>query len=250
MKYFLKKIRIALTPRFMNLKTVLSNGAIIYGKNKSGYGGRGVYLYGDSIEPELNYLDKFLDKDSVFIDIGASSGIYTLKAAKHLTHEGIVIAVEPFPEVFNTLYVSVKKNGFNNVKLRNFCASKETSEKTLWMNSDLPNTFSIVERHNNSSGLSVLGVSIDDLMLWEKLNRLDYIKIDAEGAEKEILIGAKKSIEKFRPIIQAEITVRALDLKFNSYEVFKAHKSLNVVFIPKESPKRQIAHQLGWEIVN
>lgn len=82
------------------------------------------------------------------------------------------------------------------------------------------------------------------------MNRLDYIKIDAEGAEKEILIGAKKSIEKFRPIIQAEITVRALDLKFNSYEIFKAHKkSLNVVFIPKESPKRQIAHQLGWEII-
>jgi FkbM family methyltransferase len=234
----------------MYLRTVLANGARVYGKNKSGYGGRGVYLYGDDIEPELNYLDKFLDKESVFIDIGASSGIYTLKAAKHLTHKGIVIAVEPFPEVFNSLYFSVRKNGFNNVKLRNFCATKETSETTLWMNSNLPNTFSIVERHNNSSGLSVLGVSIDDLMVWEKLNRLDYIKIDAEGAEKEILLGAKKSIEKFRPIIQAEITVRALDLKFDSYVVFKAPNSLNVVFVPKESNKLEVAKKLGWKIIS
>lgn len=244
-----KKIRIAITPRFMNLKTVLSNGAAVYGKNKKGFGGRGIYIFGDAIEPELNYLDKFLDKDSVMIDIGASSGIYTLKAAKHLKDHGIVIAIEPFPEVFNSLYYSVNKNNFTNVRLRSFCVTNQTTEKTLWMNSNIPNTYSIVERHNSSIGLSVLGASIDDLVIWERLNRLDYIKIDAEGAEKDILEGAKNSIEKYRPIIQAEISVRNIDLKFNAYQVFKAQKSLNIMFIPIESPKISVAKELGWEIL-
>lgn len=236
-------------PRSMNLKTILSNGAVVYGKNKKGYGGRGIYVFGDAIEPELKYLDRFLDQDAVFIDIGASSGIYTLKAAKHLTQQGIVIAIEPFSEVFNSLYFSVQKNGFNNVRLRNFCATNKTSEKTLWMNSNLPNTFSIVERKKNSSGLSVLGVAIDDLVVWERINRLDYIKIDAEGAEMEILLGSKKSIEKYRPIIQAEVTVRSIDMKLDYYKIFKAPNSLNVLLIPQENLKIKVAQELGWEIL-
>jgi hypothetical protein len=64
------------------LKTALSDGIIIYGKNKKGFGGRGIYLYRDLIEPEFNYLSKFLDPNDVFIDVGASSGIYSIRASR------------------------------------------------------------------------------------------------------------------------------------------------------------------------
>jgi Methyltransferase FkbM domain len=51
-------------------------------------------------------------------------------------------------------------------------------------------------------------------MLWQQscrvcrcegLTRLDYLKIDAEGAEKAILTGDEKVIQQFRPVIQIEI---------------------------------------------
>ena len=80
----LRMMRVALTPRRQLLAARLSNGAIVYGRNRAGYGGRGVYVYRDAIEPELERLDALLPRTGVFIDVGASTGIYALKAAKHL----------------------------------------------------------------------------------------------------------------------------------------------------------------------
>ena len=49
----LRKIRVALTPHTAFLKTTLADGLIIYGRNRAGYGGRGIYVYRESIEPEF-----------------------------------------------------------------------------------------------------------------------------------------------------------------------------------------------------
>jgi FkbM family methyltransferase len=250
LKHLIKKIRIALTPHFMDLKTTLSNGAIVLGKNRKGYGGRGVFIYGDAIEPELMHLDKFLEKDDLFIDIGASSGIYTVKAAKHVGNSGLVISIEPFPEVFNTLYKNIIRNNFTNVRLRNLVVTDKTVEKTLWMNSNSPNTFSIVSKRENSEGMSILGVSLDDLVKWENINRVDYIKIDAEGAEEAILSGATEIINKFRPIVQLEIIVNNVEVTFDSYKIFKAPDSLNIILIPEENSKTKVAKELGWKQLN
>ena len=91
----LKKMRAAITPRSWVLESKLSNGAIVVGQNRPGYGGRGIYLYRDAIEPELEHLDRLLPAEGVFIDIGANTGIYTMKAAKHFNNRGLVIAVGP-----------------------------------------------------------------------------------------------------------------------------------------------------------
>ena len=52
----------------------------------------GEYIfYRDAIEPEFEHLDKFLDSEGVFIDVGANTGIYTIKAAKHFDNNGTVL---------------------------------------------------------------------------------------------------------------------------------------------------------------
>jgi FkbM family methyltransferase len=230
--HFFRKVCVAMIPRRCYLKTTLSNKAIVYGINRSGYGGRGVYIFRDSIEPEFQHLERFLDSSGVFIDVGASTGIYSLKAAKHYQNIGIVIAIEPFPEVFATLYKSVVTNGFKNVRLRNLSVWSETGLRTLWKNAHKPNSFSIVHRENNAEGISTLTVSLDDLVRWEKLERLDYLKIDAEGAEQEILAGAKNIIERFRPIIQVEIQIQECHVECPDYSGFHAPGSINTVYIP------------------
>src|ERR1043165_9727355 len=79
-----RKAHIAVTPRSWLLKRVQSNGSTIYGMNRAGHGIRGVYLEGDGIEPELEHLENFLATDAVFVDVGANTGIFSLKAAKHV----------------------------------------------------------------------------------------------------------------------------------------------------------------------
>ncbi|MFM7369999.1 MAG: FkbM family methyltransferase, partial [Sphaerospermopsis kisseleviana] len=118
----------------------------------------------------------------------------------------------------------------------------------LWMNHNKPNSFSLVKRENIAKSLSTLTVALDDLFAWEKLNRLDYLKIDVEGAEKQVIAGATKILEKYRPIIQIEITFDDIDINLDNYSVFRASaQSPNKIYIPNENSKIQIATVLGWQ---
>jgi FkbM family methyltransferase len=248
MSMFMRKARVALTPGNWLLKTRLSNDAVIFGKNRPGYGGRGIYIFRDALEPEFEHLLKFLSPSDVVVDIGANTGIYTMKSAKFLSENGgEVMALEPFPEMLAMLQHNVRANGFNNVRLRNFCAGSRTHAAAFWQNYDKPNSFSLHRRDDKAASLSVLVVALDDLFAWEELNRLNYLKIDAEGAEEEILAGARKTIEKHRPIIQMEINLQDVGSTLPDYTAFQVKpRSINRLLIPNESPKIGIPSQLGW----
>ncbi|RLE24380.1 MAG: hypothetical protein DRJ65_09960 [Acidobacteria bacterium] len=247
MRLLLRKIRVAITPRRWLLKTRLANGAVVFGKNRAGFGGRGIYVFRDLIEPEFQHLEEYLEPTGVFVDIGANTGIYTIKAAQHYSKNGgVVVAIEPFLDVLNILNHSIQVNGFTNVRLRNFCAGDRTGTGTLWRNFKKPNLFSLVRRDEQASCLPTLVVALDDLMIWEGLNRLDYLKIDVEGAEQQVLLGAKETIEKFRPIIQMEVSIRDVAVDLPDYSVFQAPESPNRIYIPDEHPKIELPGQLGW----
>jgi FkbM family methyltransferase len=245
----MRMTRVAFTPKGWLLKAQLSNGAVVYGKNQPGFGGRGVYVHRDLIEPEFLHLEKFLGDGGVFLDVGANTGIYTLKAAKHYAQRGTVVAVEPFPDVLATLYHSVRANGFANVRIRNFCASHETGETSFWMNFGKPNSFSLVKMDTNASRLSVLAVSLDDLVRWERLDRVDYVKIDAEGAERDILAGAAEVIAAHRPIIQVEVALKETPVSLAEYSSFRAPNSPNKLCIPNEHACIDVPRRLGWQVV-
>ncbi len=242
---FLRKVRVALTPRSALLRTRLQNGAIIEGYNRAGYGGRGVYIFRDSLEPELYSLQHFLGPGQVFVDVGANVGVFTVKAAKEVGNEGLVIAIEPFIESAFRLSHNVGVNGYRNVRVRNFCIGRNTQHARLHLNQGKPNSFSLVP-NGNAESISVLSVSLDDLCRWENLERLDYLKIDAEGAEAAILEGGQNAISRFRPIVQVEVTICKSSLDLN-YRRFAAHNSINNVFIPAEKTKAiETAMKLGW----
>jgi FkbM family methyltransferase len=247
-KILMRKARVALTPGNCLLKTKLSNDAIVFGKNRPGYGGRGVYIFRDSLEPEFEHLLELLTPSGVFVDVGANTGIYTIKSAKYLSKSnGQVVALEPFPEMLAMLQYNVQANGLNNVRLRNFCAGDHTHAAVFWRNYEKPNSFSLVRRDDKATSFSVLVVALDDLFAWEGLSRLDYLKIDAEGAEQEIISGAKSTIEKHRPIIQVEINLKDAEINLPNYSAFQAALgSINRLLIPNESPKINIPPKLGW----
>jgi FkbM family methyltransferase len=249
---FLRKVRVALTPREWLLKTVLPGGEIIYGKNRTGFGGRGIYVLRDAIEPEYEHFTRLLpdgaERGGVVVDVGANTGIYSIKAAKHFDNgqSGVVISVEPFPDVLAALYKSVQANNFQNVRLRNFCAGEHTETSLLWMNSGKPHEFSLLKHDKGAKSLSTLVVALDDMFMWEHLDRFDYLKIDAEGAENEVLRGAKGIIAKYRPIIQVEVTISDISTELPNYAVFQASGSPNKVYIPREHSKIGVPSQLGW----
>lgn len=242
---FLRKVRAALTPRSTLLRAKLQNGAIVEGYNRAGHGGRGAYIFGDSLEPELFHLQYFLAPGRIFVDVGASVGVFTVKAAKEVGDEGLVIAIEPYIETAHRLSRNVKANGYGNVRIRNFCIGRNTHHARLYLNKGKPNSFGLVPK-GDAESTSVLSVSLDDLCRWENLQRLDYLKIDAEGAEAEVLEGGQEAIRRFRPIVQVEVTLGESSLSAN-YRRFAAPNSMNNVFIPGENAEAmETANKLGW----
>jgi FkbM family methyltransferase len=188
------------------------------------------------------------------VDVGASTGVYTLKAARRVGEQGTVIAIEPFPEILATLWYSVQRNGFTNVRLRNLCLAAGRGVRTLWLNEGKPHSFSIAQRAADAPGISVLALTLDELCAWEGLERLDYLKIDAEGAESEILAGATETIRRFRPLVQVEVSVQDFHPDWPAYVAFQAppnpsFENANRVYIPHEHAKVAVPAQLGWQRV-
>jgi len=242
---FFRKVRLALTPRTSILRTRLANGAVVSGYNREGFGGRGAYLHRDFLEPELSSLECFLRPGFVVVDVGANVGVYSLKAAKEVGDEGLVVAVEPFLETACRLSKNAQLNGFRNLRVRNIAVGASTQQVQLYLNNARPNSFSLL-RNGTADSISVLSVSLDDLCNWEHLARLDYLKIDAEGMESQILAGGRKTVGRFRPIIQVEITKGDSTLP-PEYRRFSAPRSPNCVFVPAENePAVSTATFLGW----
>lgn len=246
----LRRARVAITPRSWVLKRALSNGAIVCGRNRPGHGGRGVYLHGDALEPELQHLEQFLSRDAIFIDVGANTGMFTLKAATHL-NQGMVIAIEPGLEVLIMLAYSVRLNELRNVRLRNLCIAEQTGEDKLWLNRDKPNAFSLVRRSDCAETASVLAVSLDDLCTWEGLTRLDYVKVDVVGAEDQVLAGASQVISRFHPIFQLA-NPNGVQITLPQYSAYRAPSgsSVNTVLIPDGDERAERFKSLGWRTVD
>ncbi|MGH9717848.1 MAG: FkbM family methyltransferase [Candidatus Acidiferrales bacterium] len=242
----IKLLRIGVTPSSSLLRTRIGGGLVVAGYNRDGYGGRGLYLYGESIEPELLVLGRFLQPGFVFVDVGANVGVYTTKAAGCVGENGLVLAIEPFIETAFRLSCNVRANHLRNVRIRPFCLGAHTCHERLYLRDNKPNSFSMAKSSGTDS-ISVLSVSLDDLAYWEKLERMDYLKIDAEGAEQDILSGGARAIGKFRPIVQVETDTADCNPP-PGYRRFAANRSANSVFIPRENVAAvQIAIDIGWD---
>ena len=248
MKQFLRKVRVALTPRHWLLRTRLACGATVHGQNRAGYGGRYVYIFGEAIEPEFEHLEKFLEPGGVLVDIGGNTGIYTVKAAQFFRAHGggTVVTYEPLPEMLMDLQRNLQLNGFDNVRLRSFCLGAIPGAAEFWINFNRPASSGLVNRDASAKRVSTMVFRFDDVFPLEKLTRLDYVKIDVEGAEALVLAGAVETFKKFRPIVQLETGHQDADLGLPDYTAWQSPGGPNKVCIPNESAKNGIARQLGW----
>ena len=248
MKFFLRKIRVALTPRNGLLPARLANGAMVYGRNRAGFGGRGIYIFRDTLEPEFEHLEKFLTPGGVFLDVGGNTGIYSIKAAQFFRAQkgGTVITIEPLPEMLDILQRNLTANGFTNVRLRSFCLGSQPGAADFWINFNRPASSSLVGRDPAAAHFSTLVFRLDDVFPLEKLDRLDFVKIDVEGAEAQVLAGAKETFKKFRPIVQMETGIEDADLNLPSYTEWQSPGGPNKICIPNENQKNEVAAHLGW----
>jgi FkbM family methyltransferase len=143
------------------------------------------------------------------LDIGAHHGLYTLLAVRKVGPKGRVIAFEPSPRERRCLNWNLRINRCKNVKVEPFALGAAEGAATLFVvegDSTGCNSLRPPEVSEPTAEQSVEVRRLDRVLEELAIQHVDFIKLDAEGAELDILRGSGDLVEKEpRPVLLVEV---------------------------------------------
>jgi len=170
----------------------------------------GRVLLGDGFEnAERCFVERFLQPGMIVLDIGAHHGFYTLLASKRVGPLGKTISFEPSPRERRALRLHLLLNGCRNVVVEGLALGNEDTETDLYVVGDFGSGCNSLRPPDVPGGTSNLRVHINRLDTWlakRSVGSIDFIKLDVEGAELDVLKGASQLLQRRpRPVILAEV---------------------------------------------
>lgn len=160
-------------------------------------------IYADGVyEPEiLTIIQKHLTANSVFVDIGANIGQHSLYASRFANK---VYAFEPIKKIYDQFVESKIKNNFNTIQIYNYALGNQEITLPIFGNVNNMGASSLVSIENRKKIQDIQVKRFDDVVSELGIGKIDFIKIDVEGYELDVLLGARKSIERYTPILLIE----------------------------------------------
>ena len=155
---------------------------------------------------EDDIIERFLPKQGdIVVDIGAHMGRYTIISSKRVGANGKVVAIEANPSNFEMLNRNIKLNQLTNIiSLNNAVYSKETKIKLYLPGEELGhttyNTVMSDRAKNEDKFVEVNANTLDYLLQLNEITDVNWVKIDVEGAEFEVLKGASNVLSKSKDI--------------------------------------------------
>ena len=163
------------------------------------------------LDPEMIYVTRLLTGKRRFLDIGANIGIYSYYFSKIFRH---VDAFEPLSEITYRL----DQISSESLSVRNLALSDSDGQLNIYIplvdGNPVATLASLEKRDGDFIERNVPVKKIDSFNFCD----VDLIKIDVEGHEKSVLLGAQKTIRQCRPIMIVEIEQRHITANIN--EVF------------------------------
>jgi len=163
---------------------------------------------------------RLLVPGDVFFDVGANIGFVTIEVAHAFAGEVRVFAFEPQPGLAEKLDVSAALNGITSVRVFDMLLGEELEgTTTLYL---APNSAhaSVVARSKNPREVTRQRTTIDHLVDSGTIAPPRVIKIDVEGAEAQVLRGARKTIAVHRPALIFEADDNMTRFRSSKRELF------------------------------
>ena len=196
---------------------------------------KSTFLRFDSKEGDFNYFLQLLQPGSNVLDIGANIGIMTSQLGKKLRN-GKVYAFEPIPYNIHALKRVIHNLKLNNVVLFEYALGNENRENQMVLpvieSVKMQGLAHIVDKNIAGYGtgetFTVTQKRLDDIETLQCV-KIDAVKIDVENFEYQVFLGARKLIEKNRPVIYCELwdnenRYRCFDLmKTLGYSIYVLH---------------------------
>lgn len=208
-----------------------------------------------SWQPETaDLLKKICRPGMTCVDVGANIGIFTLQMAHHVRPSGRVFAFEPVPEFFDRLAHHVAINDFDSfVHIENLAASDTATVGTIYAGAATASCTRASGQGNHA--VEFHSVRLDDFLAGQQV---DFLKIDTDGYELNVLGGAMEMIDRCRPqmLIEAEVNKAdddslrkchrlvelLLELKYRVYTEDDSHEVLSADEVTPEWNRDVLCH--------
>jgi FkbM family methyltransferase len=147
------------------------------------------FIFNSTYEPESQKVFEAVVKEGdTVIDIGANEGAFTCLALRIVGQRGRVIAVEPQPDLRSIIEINCAINNFTNVQVETAALSPNKTEIMYMFPRINSGASSIVRSYLwRKRATKVGGIGFTELMQKYALTIVDFVKIDVEGFEPEVL---------------------------------------------------------------
>lgn len=175
--------------------------------------------YGSVLESaEVNYLKEHLRTGDVVFDVGANYGLFALRIAEFV-RPGRIHSFEPNPELFRCLQRTARGNAGVSLQLHDCAVGARDGRATFHVPVSEASMHGSLERHDwgvargifpEALAREVEVRSIDSLAGELRLERLDFVKIDVEGTESDVIAGMRETLDSLRPrIVMCETSLQS-----------------------------------------
>jgi FkbM family methyltransferase len=179
----------------------------------------------------LSVIDAFVNDGDVCFDIGANVGALTLPMARRVGAGGKVYAFEPGPPAYERLVRNLSLNSGLADRVVPLQLGVGAERGTLhWAPGDNANPADATLLQ--STGVPVRVVTVDAHTAAERLTKLDFVKIDVEGMEYEVLLGGRATWAAHRPVFYLET-----ERRFDAIRAFPALERIEALL-----------RELGYEL--
>jgi FkbM family methyltransferase len=220
-------VRNRLISVFVNKKSTESRpfttqlNGYIYNGNFNTYIDWHVYYFGVYERGFLKFLKEMalrIGNNTVMFDVGANVGHHTLFMAPYCQQ---VMSFEPNPESYEKLMEKVTVNGLKHITAFPFGLSNGNEILSFYV-PEMTNSGSASFEDRSSWGHRKITAEVknaDEVAASLPLSRLDLVKIDVEGFEKNVLDGLRGTMKKYRPLVFFEFEKNTIE-KFSSEAEF------------------------------
>jgi FkbM family methyltransferase len=165
---------------------------------------------------EMKMIQKVLKSNDVFVDVGASIGVFSLLASS-IVKKGKVFAFEPSPKAANILKQNINLNEFENIEV----LDKVVSDKSGFEYYQLENQSEIDHISTEKIGMRIESVTLDSFLKQNNIKQVKLVKIDVEGAEMKVLNGLKYYLsEKKVDLLMVEVNKKSKNYGYSSKDLF------------------------------
>jgi FkbM family methyltransferase len=199
----------------------------------------------------VRLLERVLDSGMAFVDIGAQIGYFSVTAAARVGKSGAVYSFEPDPDCYSNLV----RNGqhYPWIKAYNSVVADFTGHVSFYRSPKQGESGwgAIFNDDGKRAEVKVQACSLDGWATATRPERIDFIKVDVEGAECRVLDGARSLIAKTRPLLWVEANEVCLSRDGKSVSLLlqqlvkldyvpealgdrRSHSVQNIVAVPKE----------------